>query len=119
MKVLLVKPNCAPEVMEISGDLESMQSLVGGTIQAIYPFPEHVALIANDDGKLIGLPMNRAVLEIGDVICGDFFLCGSPPDGDHFTSLTDEQIAHFKERFRCPETFLLLDDGTLLTLRTN
>lgn len=119
MNVLLVKPNCTPEVVEISGNLESMQSLVGGTIQAIYPFPEHIALIANDEGKMIGLPLNRAVPEIGDVICGDFFLCGAPPDSGYFASLTDEQIAHFNERFLHPETFLLLDNETLLTLCTN
>ena len=61
MKILLVEPEKAPERMEISGDLESMQQTVGGSIQAIYPFDEPIALICNEEGKLNGLPLNRAL----------------------------------------------------------
>ena len=38
MIVLKVEPEKAPERVEISGDLESMQQIVGGSIQTIYPF---------------------------------------------------------------------------------
>ena len=61
MKVLVIKPENKPQVQEIDGTLESMQSLVGGTIQAIYPFEDQVALICNDEGKLLHLQMNRAL----------------------------------------------------------
>ena len=117
MKILLVKPGKHPEVKDIPGDLRSMQELVGGLIQAIYPFPESVALICNDEGKLIDLPMNRAVPEIRDVIFGDFFLCGAPSNSSEFTSLTDDQIAQFEDRFHCPEAFLPLEDDVMLTVR--
>ena len=119
MKILLVKPSEYPEVKDIPGDLKSMQKLVDGLIQAIYPFPEPVALICNDEGKLIGLPMNRAIPEIRDVICGDFFLCSALANSSEFTSLTDDQIAQFEERFHYSEVFLPLDNESYLTVRVS
>ena len=71
MKILMVEPGKAPKEKNISGTLDSMQEAVGGTIQAIYPFDEPVALICNDDGKLMNLPMCRSIHEIGDIIFGD------------------------------------------------
>ena len=57
MKVLVVRPMEMPEVQEIDHTLSAMQELVGGTIQAVYPFDDPVALVCNDEGKLLGLPM--------------------------------------------------------------
>lgn len=116
MKVLVVEPEKAPERKEIFDTLESMQQIVGGAIQAIYPFEEPVALICNDEGKLLNLPMNRTLYEIRDVICGTFFLCGAPPGESRFTSLTDEQIDRYTERFQFPEFFLRMKDGELCVL---
>ena len=116
MKVLVVEPEKVPEVKEIFDMLESMQQMVGGTIQAIYPFDDSVALICNDEGKMLNLPMNRALPEIRDVICGTFFLCGAPPGENRFTSLTDEQIDRYTERFQFPEFFLHMKDGELCVL---
>lgn len=52
MKIVIGKPLLPPLVKEIDGILESMQNIVGGTIQALYPFnnPE-IALVCNDDGS--------------------------------------------------------------------
>ena len=47
MQVVVVDPKKKPLVQDISPDLESMQKIVGGPIQAIYPFEEPVALICN------------------------------------------------------------------------
>ena len=63
MKVLVVRPMELPAVQEIDHTLSAMQELVGGTIQAVYPFDDPVALIANDEGKLLGLPWNRALTD--------------------------------------------------------
>lgn len=92
MKILMVEPGKAPKEKNISGTLDSMQEAVGGTIQAIYPFDEPVALICNDDGKLMNLPMCRSIHEIGDIIFGSFFVCAAPPGHRNFTSLSKEQI---------------------------
>ena len=80
--------------------------MVGGTVQAIYPFDDPVALLCNDDGKLLGLPMNRALHESSDIICGSFAIAGAPPGASNFTSLTEEQIQRYTKRFWFPEQFL-------------
>ena len=107
MRVLIVEPLEVPVVKDISGTLESMQEIVGGLIQAVYPFEDYIALVCNDEGKLLNLPMNRYVPEIQDVICGTFFLCNAPPDSEHFTSLTEDQIKQYTQRFAMPQLFLL------------
>ena len=63
MKVLMVEPGKSPYETEIEGGLESLQAAVGGDIQATYPFDDLVGLICNDEGKLIGLPLNRALYD--------------------------------------------------------
>ena len=119
MIVLKVEPEKAPERIKISGDLESMQQVVGGIIQAIYPFDEPIALICNEEGKLDGLPLNRSLRDedgkICDVITGTFFLCGAPPEEESFTSLTENQLEDFEARFHTPELFLRLN-GRLVSI---
>lgn len=115
MKILVVEPNKMPYPKEITGSLESMQKIVGGLITAIYPFPEPIALVCHDEGKLLGLPLNRALREqpdgrILDIIAGTFFLCGCPEDGDSFVSLTDEQMQHYHALFYRPELFMQVGD---------
>ena len=61
MQVVIVEPEKKPFVQNIDDTLTSMQQIVGGTIQAVYPFEEPVALICNDEGKLLNLPLNRAL----------------------------------------------------------
>ena len=102
LRVLVVEPGKPPAVQEIGGSLESMQRLVGGYIQAVYPFDDPVALICNEEGKLLGLPMNRTLRdERGvpyDIVCGTFFLAGIAEDD--FASLTDRQIEKYTDYYR-------------------
>ena len=110
MKVIIVKPQEKPVVAEIDSNLNAMQEVVGGYIQAIYPFEDPVSLICNEEGKLLGLPLNRALRvnedTVYDIIAGTFFLCGAPLDSDHFTDLTEAQIVTYLHRFWFPEYFL-------------
>ena len=100
MKVLIVEPMKPCYVREISG-LNDMQEIVGGHIEAIYPFKEQVAIIANEEGKILGLPFNRPLSdERGvpyDIVCGTFFLAGL--GAEDFVSLTEEQIRRYKELY--------------------
>lgn len=48
MTVLVVEPDKKPYVKEIPSGLESLQHEVGGSIQAVYPFAEPVAVICNE-----------------------------------------------------------------------
>ena len=77
-----------------------MQAIVGGQIQALYPWEDPVALICNDEGKLLSLPLNRA-LEDYDMIAGNFFICGI--EGDAFVSLSDPLMIKYQKKFRYPE----------------
>ena len=66
--VLIVEPGKEPYVKEIDSDLKSLQHEVGGCIEAIYPYEDPVALVCNEEGKLEGLPLNRALRdEDGDI----------------------------------------------------
>ena len=60
MRIIVVEPQMKPKIQYINGSLASMQDIVGGTIQAMYPYDDAVALVVNDEGKVLGLPMNRA-----------------------------------------------------------
>ena len=105
MKVLIVEPLKAPYAAEIDGSLESMQGIVGGLIQVIYPFDDpEIALVGNDEGKLMGLPLNRPLTDcngdIYDIIAGTFLLCAAPADSDSFESLNEEQISKYTEYYK-------------------
>lgn len=110
MKVLVVEPQKPCRVQEIKS-LADMQQLVGGDIEAVYPFQELVAVVCNADGKLLGLPMNRPLLDKDylpyDIIRGTFFVAGLGQE--EFISLTDEQIQRYKS---------LYDNMQILPVRT-
>ena len=61
MKVLVVEPMQEPYVKEIDAGLKSLQKEVGGGIQALYPFEEEAAVVCNDEGKINGMELNRAL----------------------------------------------------------
>ena len=125
LRIVKVMPNKNPEVCEIERGLKDLQEIVDGTIQCIYPFDDDVGLVCNDDGKLLGLPYNRALFydwdktemyqeidgkqyvpidDIYDVIVGTFFICRTPADSDKFESLTDEQVNKYLTLFARKET---------------
>ena len=110
MLVLMIKPGKAPCRMELGHSLAEMQKAVGGSIQILYSFEDPVALVCNEEGKLLGLPANRALRDesgaVYDIVCGTFFLCGAPPDSDTLGSLTDEQVSRYERRFARSELFL-------------
>ena len=110
MNVLMVEPGKVPYETEIGSDLASLQAAVGGDIQAVYPYEEPVALICNEEGKLTGLPLNRALRdedgEIYDIVAGKFFLVGLGEDS--FMDIAPEHAAKFAEQFKHPEEFARL-----------
>lgn len=108
IKVLLVEAEERPRVVEIGTGLEDLQHAVGGDIEVVYPFEDRVGLIVNEEGKLIGLSLNRALRdennEVYDIIAGSFLVAGLTED--NFGSLTEEQIGKFEGLFHQPETFV-------------
>lgn len=116
--VLVVEPGRVPYVKEIDSGLKSLQSEVGGWIEAVYPFEEEVALICNEEGKLCGLPLNRALRGdyggVYDIIAGTFLIVGLGEED--FCSLSDEYIKKFSDRFKTPEKFAEID-GKIIVIR--
>ena len=114
IRVLIVEPCKAPYAAEIQSGLASLQSQVGGLIQALYV--DDVALICHEEGKLIGLPWNRPLFDedgnLYDVIVGTFLVAGLMED--NFGSLSDEQIEKYTEVFRKWITPELIFGGGLL-----
>ena len=68
IRILYVQPGKYPEERLVANELHPLQRLVGGDIQAVYPWSkDKVALVCNDSGKVDGLPLNRCI-EDYDVI---------------------------------------------------
>ena len=97
IKVLVVEPNKLPYEKIIKNTLQEKQEVVGGLIEYTYMLDDvSVALVCNEEGKLMGLELNR---DIGyDVIAGPFFIVGYDDSGED-RSLTDEQLEKYKNRF--------------------
>lgn len=111
MKVLFIQPLKAPKIVEIDGSLESMQKLVGGHIETIYPFQDsEICLICNEESKIENLPFNRALYtpdgEIYDIIAGSFFICSAPSDSETFESIEDEKLPFLMQRFKAIEYYI-------------
>ena len=86
------------------------------TLQTLCCSPHNVC---NDEGKLLNLPLNRALRDsngaIYDIVAGTFFLCAAPVDSDRFECLTDEQVQIYLERFATPEQFIMVN-GNIFVL---
>ena len=94
--------------------LHAMQQTVGGDIEAYYPFEEQVCIVCNEEGKINGLPLNRAIRDadtgdIADIIAGTFFICDC--SGESFGSLSKEQQKRYLEKYRLPERFFRIGEN--------
>lgn len=116
--VLVVEPNKEPRAVVINQTLESMQKIVGGNIEAVYPFDEAVALVCNEEGKNEGLPPNRSLCDkdgnILDIIVGTFFICDAA--GEEFASLTEEQTAKYTAMFKTAEKSVFRINGEFILI---
>ena len=114
--VLVVPPQDFPYVKEIDPGLKSLQSEVDGWIEAVYPFEDPVAIICNEEGKMNGMPPNRALYDedgqVYDIVAGQFLVVGLTED--NFGSLTEEQIKKFSDRFHSPEGFMRIGNQILV-----
>ena len=118
MKVLMVEPGEIPYEADIEPGLRSLQAAVGGNIQAVYPYEDPVALICNEDGKFMGLPLNRALRddtgEVYDIIAGNFIITGLGEES--FSDLSPDLMEKYKEQFLAPESFVRIG-GKILAVK--
>ena len=115
LEVLLVEPGQYARMTTIEAGLSSMQEIVGGYIQAINYFDEPVTLVCNEEGKINGMELNRAIKDENgkmiDIVAGTFFICGVGEE--NFTSLPPEHRAKFEKMFKKPEAFLKMGKGVM------
>ena len=120
MRIIRVQPEKVPEIVTAPADLGRLQKEVGGYIQAVYPFEDPVALVCNDEGKLNGLPLKRAVYDeygrIYDIIAGTFLVVGLGEED--FCGLSDDLLQKYMDMFREPEQFVKLVDQ-IIVVRPN
>ena len=119
MTVVKVEPGKKAQLVKIENSLKGMQTVVGGLIQVISPFDDDVALVCNEEGKMLCLPLNRTLQETGDIIGGTFFICGAPADAEYFDSLTKEQIVKYYKMFEFPEHFYLDKENGITSVQFN
>ena len=117
MTVLVVEPKKEPYLKEIDPGLHSLQAEVGGDIAATYPFSDPVGLVCNDEGKLIGLELNRGLRDedgnLYDIMAGTFLVVGLGEES--FVSLSPEMAQKYMEHFKQPEQFISLN-GQIIAL---
>ena len=83
------------------------------TLQMLCCSPHNVY---NDDGKLMGLPLNRALRDengqMYDAVAGDFLVVGLGEED--FASLIPEMAQKYEQLFHQPEAFLKLGNRLLV-----
>lgn len=115
ISVVLVELGKYPRLVEIEDSLEAMQSLVEGNIEEYMPYEDEVAIICNEEGKMNGMPLNRAIYsddkEMLDIIAGKFFICYAPFESEKFLSMPKELARKYEEKFKYPERFYKTANG--------
>ncbi len=116
IKVLVCEPRKIAREATVRTDLSSLQRAVGGLIETYYPFDDNICIVCNDEGKLNGMALNRAIHDdegtVQEVIAGPFFICGV--DGEDFCSLSPEQLRKYGEMFRLPEEIFVLGNELMV-----
>lgn len=113
LTMVKVEPQKLPEVVKIGKSLEDLQAAVGGNIEVVYPYEDMVGLLMNEEGKLRGMQLNRALKDedgqIYDIIAGTFYVVGL---GDEdFCSLTDQQIENYLSKYDQPYLYMQMGRG--------
>lgn len=115
MKILIVEPMNTPRRMEIGHTLKDLQSVVGGDIQAVYPWDDSVALVCDEEGLLKNKPFNRQITDEVFIV-GTFFICGLGEED--FTDLPDDLMDKYEKLLKHPQMLVRTASGLeVLTLR--
>jgi len=94
-------------VTEEDDSLVAIQAAVGGYIELVpsmVPRWRHLSIFCNEEGKIIGLPLNSKATDITgrrgfDPIAGDIIIFGPPDYEGNTTELSDEDMRALMEQF--------------------
>ena len=107
MKAIVIKPGKYAQITEIDPTYNVLRSLVGGNIEMTYPFEdEYLAVISNEESKLLDLPPNRAVRRndgsVADIYCGTMVVVALAPEGE-YRDLTNKEAKMVLQMWGQPE----------------
>ena len=119
MKCIKVEPQKRPEVIEIENGLESLQTAVDGYIEVLYPWDDLVGIVCNEEGKINGMELNRALTDedgnIYDILAGPFLVVGLTDDD--FGDIPEDLVDKYLKRFESPEEFVRIN-GRIIAVKT-
>ena len=102
---------------DIENSLEAKQKYVGGLIQVVSL--DDVDIICNDEGKLMGLPVNRAIVDddenVLDVIVGDIICLRHDEEGE-FRSILENDLQTITKYLRPCKIVGVRDSYTIVAL---
>ena len=107
MKAIIIKPGKFARIEDIAPTYSTLRTLVGGNIEMTYPFEdEYLAVISNEESKLLDLPPNRAARRtdgsIADIYCGTLVVVALAPEGD-YRDLTKSEAKTVLQMWGPPE----------------
>ena len=108
MKAIVIKPGKYACIKNLDLSYHNLRTLVGGYIEMTYPFPdEEIAVISNEEAKLLDLAPNRAIRssegEVIDIYCGTMVVVALAPEGE-YRSLTEEEVNLVMKTWERPES---------------
>jgi hypothetical protein len=108
IQVVVVEPMTKPYKKMIQNDAAAFNKIVGGYFEIVNigrtDTGATVAIHLNEEGKLIGLPFNRRIVNF-DILVGTFFISAYNMQGDNI-SLTDLECEKYIKRFAPLEVYV-------------
>ena len=108
LQAIVIKPGKPARLRDIDPSYHNLRSLVDGYIEMTYPFSdEEIAVISNEEAKLLDLAPNRAIRRadgtVIDIYCGTMVVVALAPEGE-YRSLTEEEVSLVLQTWGPPET---------------
>lgn len=103
MKAIIIRANGFVGTIDVPNKLETLQELVGGYIEVVNISEKH-CFISNEEGKLLGLPVNRKATTLlrnlsntSDYIVGDVLVAGVNEDEFVDVKVSSEAFLDYME----------------------
>lgn len=108
IRVIIVEPEKDPYVKEIYNTLRAKQDIVGGLIQCVpslFDDKDTYDFIVNDEGKIIGLPLNRFIYNKQDIVCGNLIIAKPDLETGDFISIEESEVNFLMDKINneCPK----------------
>lgn len=108
IQVVIVEPMKKPFKKTIPNHLDAMHEIVDGYIENVFIGETktgcRIGCVINEEGKLIGLPFNREIVNF-DILVGSFFITAYNLEGDN-VSLSDAECDVLIRKFSTNEVYL-------------